>query len=394
MKILWFVALWVTTTSIALAQEWQGVPDSSDTDLALKESKIVFNGYLKNLQSLQFDKDFRKLGANNIIHNRMNVKWKPFNELQLATEFRNRLIWGDDVRNFPNYSELLRNPNERVNLSSVWFSNNSMIMHTNIDRLYINYTHKNLTARFGRQRINWGITTTWNPNDLFNTFNFLDFDYEERPGSDAIKITGEFGNFSGAEIAYAPGNTKQSGVMAIKYHFNSNGYDVQAITGLYNKRFTAGIGWAGNIKDAGFKGELQYFASSGTEKSQINVVMESDYVFAGNWYLNGAILFNNTGLNSKISHPAQITFNFSPANLMPTKWNFMITTAKEITPLFSSTFAILYAPGTNLMLILPGLRYNLAQNIDMDIVWQSFFIQLNHFQGIDHRGFLRLKYSF
>lgn len=28
----------------------------------------------------------------------------------------------------------------------------------------------------------------WNPNDWFNTYNYFDFDYEERPGTDAIRV--------------------------------------------------------------------------------------------------------------------------------------------------------------------------------------------------------------
>ncbi len=34
---------------------------------------------------------------------------------------------------------------------------------------------------------------------------------------------------------------------------------MQLITGWYNEHLTLGAGWAGNIKDAGFKGEVQYF---------------------------------------------------------------------------------------------------------------------------------------
>ena len=39
-----------------------------------------------------------------------------------------------------------------------------------------------------RQRINWGQTLVWNPNDIFNAYSYFDFDYIERPGSDAIRL--------------------------------------------------------------------------------------------------------------------------------------------------------------------------------------------------------------
>ncbi|MEZ4983057.1 MAG: hypothetical protein R2769_16025 [Saprospiraceae bacterium] len=57
-----------------------------------------------------------------------------------------------------------------------------------LDRLFVQYTYKQFEARLGRQRINWGISTIWNPNDIFNAYNFSDFDYEERPGSDAMLL--------------------------------------------------------------------------------------------------------------------------------------------------------------------------------------------------------------
>lgn len=64
-----------------------------------------------------------------------------------------------------------------------------MILRTMIDRLWIDWAYKKWELRAGRQRINWGKTSVWNPNDLFNTFNYANFDYEEQAGSDAIKLS-------------------------------------------------------------------------------------------------------------------------------------------------------------------------------------------------------------
>ncbi|MBK8346135.1 MAG: hypothetical protein IPL08_00390 [Saprospiraceae bacterium] len=85
------------------------------------------------------------------------------------------------------------------------------------------------------------------------------------------------------------------------------------MSGIYGNRFTLGAGWAGSIGDAGFKGETQLFTKTSAEKFQINVTVESDYVFESGWYINGSFLFNNNGLDSKILNPLQLNFNFSPA---------------------------------------------------------------------------------
>jgi hypothetical protein len=75
-------------------------------------------------------------------------------------------------------------------------------------------------------------------------------------------------------------------------------------------------------------------------------------------------------------------------SLMPTKWNTVITVGKEITPFLSTNLSAIYTPGTILMILIPSIRYNLADNLDFDVVWQSFFAeQYNEFEGVYIGGF-------
>ncbi|MFN5847631.1 MAG: hypothetical protein ACK43K_04015, partial [Chitinophagales bacterium] len=90
----------------------------------------------------------------------------------------------------------------------------------------------------------------------------------------------------------------------------------------------------------------------------------------------------------------QVNLNFSPTVLMPTKWNFIIAAGKELTPLLSANLSVLFAPGTDLLLLLPGLKYSLSENLYVDLIWQSFFANINQFEALNHRGFIRLKYNF
>jgi hypothetical protein len=364
-------------------------------DTAETKKKWELNGYIKNLESLSFDKNFENSISNNFIHNRINVKWKPSGKITAAAEFRNRLFWGEEVKLTPGFASLLKNDNEKVNLQKAWLQNKSLVLHTNVERLNIEYRDTNWNARVGRQRINWGIGTTWNPNDIFNAYNFLDFDYEERPGVDGAKFQYLFTSSFNAEIAYAHKGNQNGSVAAIKYSLNKYGYDIQLITGWYNEHITLGAGWAGSIKDAGFKGEAQYFFRDKDSANHFNLSMEGDYMFKKGWYVNFSLLFNNSGLSQPVNNWDNINLKLSPENLMPTKWNFIITTAKEITPLLSANVGVLYAPGTNLVILLPSFKYNLATNLDVDLIWQSFFAELNkNFEAVNHRGFLRMKWSF
>ena len=101
-----------------------------------------------------------------------------------------------------------------------------------LDRLYLDYVKGNLEVRLGRQRVNWGINTVWNPNDIFNAFTFTDFDYEERPGSDALRVKYYTGFASSIEIAVKAFDRKEDAVGGILWKFNKWNYDFQALVGI------------------------------------------------------------------------------------------------------------------------------------------------------------------
>lgn len=364
-------------------------------DSTATSKKLSVNGYIKDLQTLSFDKDFSDLVSGNVIHNRINVKWKPSARFTGDAEFRTRFIWGDEVKLTPGFVSLLRNENEAINMQKIWIQSKSMVLLTNVERLYFDYGDDKLNIRIGRQRINWGVATTWNPNDIFNSYNFLDFDYEERPGVDGGKAGYMFSDSFKTEFAYANTGKKNGNVAALKYALNKWGYDLQFITGWYREHPTIGAGWAGNIKDAGFKGEAQYFWAGKDSTGHLNLTVQGDYMFKKGWYINLGFLFNNQGLSKPLNNWRNLTLGLSPENLMPTRWNIITTSTKEITPLLSANLSVLYAPGTNLLILYPSFRYNLAANIDADLVWQSFFAEQGRvFEAVTHTCFFRLKWSF
>ena len=334
MKRILTIVFFIVATS-CIAQD-----DSTAT-----KKKWQLSGYIKNLESLSFDKNFNNSISGNLLHNRLNIKWNPTNKMTAAVEFRNRLFWGEEVKTIPNFASQLRNDNEKVNMQKAWIQKQSLVLHTNTERLYFDYREDYLNVRIGRQRINWGITTTWNPNDIFNTYNFLDFDYEERPGVDGGKFQYIFNNSFNTEIAYAHTGKKDGDVAALKYNLNKWGYDMQLITGWYNDHITMGAGWAGSIKDAGFKGEAQYFFRDKDSTDHFNMSLEGDYMFKKGWYLNFGVLFTNQGLTKPVKDWSVVNLKLSPENLMPTKWNFILTAAKEITPLFSAKYECVVCAG-------------------------------------------------
>jgi hypothetical protein len=357
--------------------------------------KLTVTGYIKNLETLNFDKDFKELVSGNLIHNRINFKWKPSNGFTTVAELRNRLYWGEEVKLSPGFVSLLRNKSEYLDMQKAWIKDKSLVLHTNVERLYFDYQNSKLNIRIGRQRINWGLATTWNPNDIFNVYNLLDFDYEERPGVDAGKLKYIYNDFFNVECAYANTGQKDGDIAALKCALNKWSYDIQFIAGWYNNQAAFGAGWAGNIKDAGFKGEVQYFVGNTDLSRHLNLTFECDYMFKKSWYLNAGFLFNDRGIFNPLSKRIIINPGSSPENLMPTRWNAIVTTAKQFSPLLSANMSVLYTPGTNLLVFLPSLQYDIATNLDLNLIWQSFFAELNRsFEGVSNHYYLRLKWSF
>ena len=132
-------------------------------------------------------------------------------------------------------------------------------MHSIFDRAYLKYTSEKWELRIGRQRINWGVNLAWNPNDLFNAYSLIDFDYQERAGADAFRFQYFTGDMSSLEFAIKPGDNIDESIFAGLWKFNLAGNDFQLLAGNYYSDTAIGIGWAGNIKKSGFTIESTYF---------------------------------------------------------------------------------------------------------------------------------------
>ena len=88
-------------------------------------------------------------------------------------------------------------------------------------RFFLQWEKNDWNIRIGRQRVNWGIQNFWNPHDLFNQTNFFDFDYIEKPGSDAIRV--QYYPNSNQSLEFALNEDIQGGL----YRFNKFKYDFQ-----------------------------------------------------------------------------------------------------------------------------------------------------------------------
>ena len=102
------------------------------------------------------------------------------------------------------------------------------------------YSEDNWELTIGRQRINWGVNLAFNPNDLFNAYSLIDFDYQERPGVDAVRFQYYGDDMSSFEGAVQIGNSLDSSLIAGLWKFNKWKYDFQFLAANYFKDIAVG----------------------------------------------------------------------------------------------------------------------------------------------------------
>ncbi|MCF8379873.1 MAG: hypothetical protein K9H49_09875 [Bacteroidales bacterium] len=363
-------------------------------------SKWEFSGYLSNMQSVMVLDEEQNWISDNLFHNRMNLSWFPYENFTGVLQFRNRFMYGQSIQLFDGYAESIDREQSLLDLSVNILEGNSYFINTAIDRAYFQYNLKDFVFTLGRQRINWGQTFVWNPNDIFNVQNFFDFDYPEKPGSDAVRIQYYTNYSSSLELAAKLDHEKKL-TMAGYYRFNTLGYDFQVLAGLLAEEdYLAGLGWSGDIFGAGFRGEMSYFQpkrnfsdTSGVFYSSISL----DYTFHNSLYIQTEGLysllpenFNLSGFMEYYQGPLTVK------NLSFSKWSWFAQLSYPITPLLNLSFAGMYFPDLNGFYIGPTLSYSLKDNMELSIISQVFhgdFTQSNTSTDM-YFCFLRYKFSF
>lgn len=368
-----------------------------------KPKPYQLSGYIKNLQSAYvidnvnpFVASKKLVISDNLLHNRLNFKYFLNDNWTLKTDLRNRFFWGDQPQlPIGVYSEQLDLANDYFDLSYEWSDASGVAFQSMIDRAYLEYASDDWEVRLGRQRINWGISTLWNPNDIFNAYNFADFDYEERPGSDAIRVK-YYPNFSSSiELAASMADSLEATTIAAKGGFNVKGYDVQLLAGFAENDWVFGGGWAGNIKGASLKGEFSTFTPVDTGKTSVAITFNIDYQFKNSLYANAGFLYNSLG---RTSGDLSQLFNLeiSAKNLYPFRYTVFTQFGYPLGPLSNLGGAIIYSPvESQAIFFTPTFTYSLRQNLDLDIVGQVLFNDDGmKYTSPVQAGFLRVKWSY
>jgi hypothetical protein len=286
-----------------------------------------------------------------------------------------------------------------MNLSWNLSSGNSCLLNVSIDRLWLDFTLNNFQATAGRQRINWSQTFVWNPNDIFNAYSYFDVDYEEKPGSDAIRLQYFTGTASKAEIAVKADNDKKITAAGF-YRFNKWQYDFQGLAGIYAQDdLVLGLGWAGQIAKGGFKGEMSWFRSLEHFSDSSWVFLASaeyDYTFRNSLFVQFEGFYN-----SNENNPSNVLISQFNPGLLNAKNPFLIgfsifgNLSYPLTPLISLSFASIFNPSNSMYFLIPTFTWSFLDNLDLSVITQTFHSYDPEFSDASQTMlYARLKYSF
>lgn len=211
------------------------------------------------------------------------------------------------------------------------------------------------------------------PNDLFNIYSFYDFDYPERPGSDAVRIQRFLDWSTRVEVAFSPASDMKESVGAVMFATNSRGYDFQWIGGYYQNRLALGGGWAGSIRQSGFKGEFMLFTSledeSGSDRTNFVLGVSADHIFENSLFLIVEGLYNQAGGREDF---LLFGSSLSADNPSFSRYQLMTQASYPFLPIWNGSFAAIWYPDEEALFISPTLSYSIHQNVDINLLTQIF----------------------
>jgi len=375
-------------------------------------SWFAADGYVKYLASTAKYPFLDQRLNDQLIHARLNTHWYPSNAFRAEWDVRFRAFYGNSVQKIPNFLDHIRSHHEFKQLDRVLWHREKSLGYAQVDRLWLDYSSGNLEATLGRQRIAWGTALVWNVIDIFNPQSILDFDYEEKPGSDAFRAQYYTGPVSKVEVSVKPGKDKRHSVAAGLIWVNAFSTDFFALAGVRNDRWVLGGAWAGSVLKAGFRGEFlfsappamltrplaPYLAYFGTPLFKPNQpvfsgVLSGDYTFRNSFYIHTEILYNSNG---KIKNAGVFYWEaISAGMLSPSRWSVFQEFSYDITPLLRGSLFGIFNPNDHSSVLVPQLTWSVVTNLDATVI--AFFARGKHFTEWGDYGtsaFFRLKYSF
>ncbi|MEW5846975.1 MAG: hypothetical protein AB1777_12030 [Bacteroidota bacterium] len=357
-----------------------------------------FKGHLKLLNNLFIPyPDTLIWFTDQTLENRLELNWDASHWLRFDVQARNRFIYGDFVETIPNYSSLIGNEQGLVNLSFIWADGHSFVGHTEFDRLFARFNLNSIELTVGRQRINWGIDLVWNPNDIFNTFSYLNLEYPERPGTDAVNLKVYTGTLSYFDLVYQPHKTADSSAYGVRYRANVARTDFQVLVARMAGYYVLGGGLSSELGQFAIRSEVSYFSAQKSDgESGLVATLSADRSFGSSSFLQLGALYNSFG--SKGSHNPLSLIEpraQSPMMLSRGKMNLFVGVNSTVATLFAPSLAILANPADWSAAVIPSVSYSASNNLSLALTGMLFTgHHTDEYPNIGQLAYFKVQWNF
>lgn len=347
-----------------------------------------------------------------LLHGRLNARWYPTSDISAVAEVRARAFYGGSVRATPHFIRTLEQDGGFGTMGMTLWNGSSTAGYAQMDRLYLNASTGSWQFTVGRQRIAWGTNLVWNTVDLFNPQSVLDFDYEEKPPVDGVRVQYYTGELSKIEFAFTPG-ARRDPTIGAQWTFNTRGYDIHLLAGVRDHGAYGGLAWAGDIAGGGFRGELLVagyddnystheevalygpatlhpYAGAGT---MVAAALSGDYTFPNSLYIHTELLYNSEGVTEKTQLNA---IHASHLGLLsPARWSVFQEFSYDISPLVRGGIFAIYDPTDHSSVIFPSITWSVITDLDLS----AFALLFSGDPGTEYGGggkavVVRIKWAY
>ena len=357
------------------------------------------SGYVSGMPSLIVQQPGSDTWWQALVHNRLNFGWQMTKNLRVDAGMRNRFITG---------SEAMFNP-QGISYDAGWADLSwnwmvaetrhapSLLGNTSFDRLHVTFEKNKWKLQAGRQRINWGQTFVWNPNDIFNTYSFFDFDYPERPGCDAFRATFYNSATSSSELAVSVNHNNKI-TSAFLHRWNRNNVDYQLIAGEQAETdLVIGGALTSDFNGLNLRTEMSYFHPLKNMADTSGIVALSvgaDYIFSNSLMLQAEVLYNNVGKGGGLMDIYAAPLSAKRMSICD--WNIFANASYPVTPRLNGSLSGMYFVNIHSCYAGVTLDYSVIENLDFSFIAQFFStLGKSDFGKMQiMMGFARLKYSF
>lgn len=265
-----------------------------------------------------------------------------------------------------------------LDLTATWGEGNTVSGQLQVDRLSLSGRSDRLEWTLGRQAIGFGRILLFSPLDVIAPFAPDAIDTEIRPGVDALKVRGYFGQTGeiGAYAILADHFEDSSGLAT--FSWNTGGVDILGIAGSLRERPMAGFGLAGDLGGLGLKAEV--VAYDGVQVSRPGgdlhawfaiAAVEGWYRFGNGLVLTGQYLYNGAGADRPADY--LLALDSAPVreglSYLLGQHYLLLAPSYEIHPLATLSGMLIWNLQDLSCLLRPAITISLSDNTSLMVFW-------------------------